>query len=208
MNLFSKCLCALAVMVAADHALADPILTDGGFEAPFVANGSSVQSGGTGWTSSTTAAVYIEANGTALGDTPFGRQYLALTATATNAQTVSGFLAGGSYQFSLQLADIAGDANPLLMVVLSGAATASQSYTPAVGGPYGTGNIIPFVGASFNFVPTTSGSVTFTLVNASTTGAVAVDNVAIAVPEPSDLALVLAFGAMAVAFCKSRLRQA
>ena len=107
---------------------------------------------------------------------------------------MSGFLAGQSYILYLFFADIAGNANPQLTVMITGAASSNSVFSAMVSGPNGAGQY-PFQEIQVPFTTTSDGDVTFSLID---TGAasVAVDNVTIAaVPEPSSTLTILLVGA-------------
>ena len=227
--LFTLAASALAILgFGASHASAQVTLLDGGFELPAIAANSFVAGGGASWTPSggndfVISNNYADPSVGPLGNTPYGTQYLDLDATGSvDSQVVSGFLAGQVYVLGANFADLFGGANPVFTLSVSGAATASGTFTGLVGGPYGTGTI-PFQSAVIVFTALTSGSATITLTNNSGLSgnnfspALAVDNVSLygglvtppLVPEPTTTAaLLLGVGALGVGMIRRRCRHA
>ena len=187
------------------------LLLNGSFEGPALAANSYVAGGGTSWTSSGTAYVISNDYGS-YGNTPYGSQYLDLnTAGDSDAQTITGFVAGQSYVLGAYFADLPGAANPQLTLSVAGAATGSSVTTGTVGGFYGTGTIA-FQSATLVFTAVASGSATITLTNSSGASgnayypAIAVDNLTLSgVPEPTTCAAGI-FGAVGLGIVALRRR--
>ena len=205
---------AVTTTSLAAPAFAEPVLVNGGFEAPAFEPGTiNFGQAGDGWVKSFMGAVQIingnapDPNGGTLGTTPFGAQYLGLGARsngfiARDSQTVDGFVAGQTYALSAYFADALSGPDPTLDLSVfapggpgvDDVVIAEQTYTAPVGGSYGDG-VIPFVQATLLFTPDISGALGLSLTNASgfTAGtAISVDNVTLtSVPEPATAGLAL-----------------
>ncbi len=193
-----------AVLAVAGSASADPVVLNGSFENPDISGGS-IATGGTSWTPST-SGVFIFDNASGFGQTSYGSQYLALNPAKSDAQTISGFQLGTVYTFSAYFADLHNATDPALTVTLSGVVSLSQTFTAPVAGASGT-TAIAFTHVTFTLPAlTTSGAITLTLTDASTNGAIAVDNVSV-VPEPSSIfAALLGLGVAGWAVGKRRVQ--
>ena len=240
MKIVRFCSFALAAAVAvggltASRATAKPKIVNGGFEDP-AENKNSIteitETGIPGWTGDSiggNAHEYLingnvkDLDGRKYGKTPYGAQYLGLNAVAHNSftsiesQTVKGFKAGTTYEFSLEFADLDGATDSTVSIVLSQGASGSgkvlddETFTAPVSGPYGTGKI-EFNLAEFDFTPDKSGAITFSIGNLSHQGTMGIDDVKLttpaAVPEPaSTAAVLLGLGALAGVASRRRVRQ-
>ena len=192
-NIWLTFLAAITLSAAYRASAAPVVLLDGSFESPAIAGGS-IAGGGDGWTPSTSNGVYIIANGTGLGNTPYGTQYLGLNPGTSDSQTIAGFTAGTTYTLQAKYGDLANGTTPMLAITLSGVVVSTQTFLAPTGGLYGNANI-PFSTASLSFTPATSGAITIALMDLSPNGTIGVDNVTL-VPEPSSLWMMAAGVAM------------
>jgi hypothetical protein len=199
---------AVAVIVTGNPlcAHADPAILNGSFEDPGLSPDTLSAGGGTSWTPNGGNVFIVSNNFDNLGITPYGSQYLGFTQSgASDQQAVAGFLAGQNYVLDLFFADIAGNADPQLTVMITGAANASGVFDAPVSGPNGNAPY-PFQEVQVPFTTTADGDVTFLLID-SGAASLAVDNVSIApVPEPSSTLTLLLVGAATAAW-SFRLRR-
>ena len=132
------------------------------------------------WTPNNSNVFIISNNFSEFGNTPFGNQYLGFSSPgAQDEQTIPGFVAGQEYVLDLWISDIAGSSNPQLQVLITGAATATQTFNA------NQTSSLSFLEEQVPFTATIDGSITLDLIDAGSAN-VAVDNVSIAaVPEPS-----------------------
>ncbi len=180
--------------LAAVSSLHAQMVLNGSFENPALPNGDGAPGSGDNWTA--TGNAFLFTNGRNLGTTTFGNQWEILLKNDTDAQTLTGtFTLGSIYTLSLVAADVFATPGDLLTLSITGVATASQTFV--IPQRTNSGNTpLPFVTYSLDFTPTTTGSVTITLTNASAIAGsdIALDNVQVglasAVPEPSTWALL------------------
>jgi len=165
---------------------ADPVALNGSFESPSIGANHILAGGGTSWTANNSSVFIVSNNFGGNGTTPFGSQYLGLTSPgASDQQTISGFLSGQDYVLELYISDIANNANPKLQVSITGAASATQTFSA----PQAPG--LSFLQEQIPFTATSDGDITLTLLDFGS-ASIAVDNVSVAaVPEPSSVTAML-----------------
>lgn len=195
----------LAAVITVCSAHADPTVQNGSFESPAIGPNNVVAGAGDFWSSSTFGCFTDSNNFASFGTTPYGNQYLVLNADANGyvTQGAAGFLAGQTYVLSLFFADYAGrGSNPTLTVEVGGVATGGGTFFAPVSGPNGN-NPYPFQLAEVSFTPYADGAVEFALI--ATNGWLAIDNVTLAVPEPSTWAAgLLTAGALLCSIWRRR----
>jgi hypothetical protein len=182
-------------------------ILNGSFEGPSIGPDNLVTGGGDFWTPNNSNVFIVSNNFGNLGTTPFGDQYLAFSSpSASDQQTVSGFLTGENYVLTLYFGDIANNAGPQLTVSLMGVATGSYIFNAPVSGPNGA-NPYSFQRIDIPFTTTADGDVTFALID-SGLASLAVDNVSIqAVPEASPVLLMFFSSAVVAVRFLFRLRR-
>ena len=168
------------------------------FESPATTNGSFAAGSGDNWTPTYPPAipygVYVFTNGSNIGTTPYGNQWVYFDGGTSDSQTISsGFVLGTVYTFSLDCADVTGRTNQRLTLTVSGGgmvAAATQTFAvPARVTP--ESGALPFATYSLAFTPLTAAPVTISFSNQTDASPLAADNVRLsaagvgAVPEPS-----------------------
>lgn len=213
---FSACLVALGTLIgvlvtAPGLCWAAPVFVNGSFEADIwnpgnTGNGYSEGLGGaggsiTGWTAfqSNSNGFYLAGmnNAAAVGDTPYGSQYVVLGPTGVGGnyveQVVGGFTPGDPYRLTFAMAsEYQGEVN-LRVLFPDGSASASADFTAPPRISISWDN---WLTKTHDFVPTSS-AVTFRFLDlgSSTSGYdVGLDNLSItqqaAIPEPSSIVLL------------------
>ena len=197
-NLVSATLPLLAALsfgcfFVAPAASAAPTIVNGSFESPPYPAGTVNRGGGDGWISSFMGGVSIisgnifDNGGHAYGVTPYGQQYLGIdprTPTgfiSRDSQGVDGFVAGQTYQLTLEAADSDGGLAPVLNVNFNDGSEVNyfdHDFALPVGGPYG--DVIQFNPLTVKFTAPVSGMIYLAFTNVGTggdPGSISVDDV-------------------------------
>ena len=173
-----RCLLAFALLGTAFVAQAGSrnMILNGSFEYPDYVDDGLYGGGGNDWTGSFLGPRIIrgnvlDQNGVPYGTTRFGAQFLSLAGVvhgtlASDAQLVSGFVAGGRYTLTVFAADLDGNTNPRLEVKVDDGGDVvyvDKLLKLPVGGPY-QGNI-EFHKLSMTFTSPVTGALRLTLAN-------------------------------------------